>query len=156
MPSNYFMFSTDGTWDGTTLYNNGEEYVADRLYLDLKAARDYDGDFVKGGVVKGGQMTASVVPQGSGQECGVFPGKIELQFPMHKVVIQNDTPNFAIEFTRILLDGADVTDNVVDFVTDIDSINNNVQAYVMLYKPHFIAADEVATINLLPNTTIPS
>ncbi len=150
MPTNYFIFSTGGDWDSTNLYNNGNEYMADRLYLDLKAGRDEWGNFTRGGISNGGDMTALVVPQGSGQEMGVFPGKIDLEFPAHRITVQNDTPQFAIEFTRILLDGVDVTDNVVDFVTDIDAINNNVQAYIMMYKPHFLSADEVMTINLLP------
>jgi hypothetical protein len=150
MPSNYFIFSTSGDWDGTTLYNNGDEYVADRLYIDLKAGRDDYGNYMRGGLVNGnGEATALVVPQGTSQEVGIFPGKIDLEFPMHKVTLTNDTPQFAIEFTRIVLDSVDVTDQVVDFVTDIDAVNNNVQAYIMLYKPHFLSADEVATMNLL-------
>ncbi|HLK14022.1 MAG TPA: hypothetical protein VKT78_04390 [Fimbriimonadaceae bacterium] len=150
MPSNYFIFSTGGDWDSTTLYNNGDEYMADRLYIDLKAGRDDFGNFVRGGLVDGNaDATAMVVPQGTSQEVGIFPGKIDLEFPMHKVTVHNDTPQFAIEFTRVILDGADVTEQVVDFVTDIDAVNNNVQAYIMLYKPHFLAADEVATINLI-------
>ncbi|MHB8635094.1 MAG: hypothetical protein ACYC96_01320 [Fimbriimonadaceae bacterium] len=150
MPSNYFIFSTSGDWDSTTLFNNGDEYVADRLYIDLKAGRDDFGNFVRGGLVNGSaDATALVVPQGTTQEVGIFPGRIDLEFPTHKVTITNDTPQFAIEFTRIVLDGADVTEQVVDFVTDIDAVNNNVQGYIMLYKPHLLAADEVATINFL-------
>jgi hypothetical protein len=149
MPSNYFIFSTGGDWDSTTLYNNGDEYVADRLYLDLKAGRDYAGNYARGGISQGGTMSALVVPQGTNQEVAVFPGRIDLTFPAHNVTIQNDTPQFAIECTRVILDGNDVTDQVVDFVTEIDAPNNVVQAYILLYKPHFISADEVATITLL-------
>lgn len=150
MPTNYFIFSTGGDWDSTTLYNNGDECLADQLYLDLKSGRDDYGNLRKGGLSDGGQMTAYVSPQGeNGAQVGVFPGKIDLSFPMHKITIENDTPNFMIEFTKVFLDGQDISQQVTDLFVNIDAINNEVKAYVMMYKPHFLGADEVATINLL-------
>jgi len=149
MPTNYFIFSTGGDWDSTTLYNNGEEYMADRLYIELKSGRDEFGDICRGGLSNGGDMVAYVIPQDSGREVGIFPGRIDLEFPLHKITLINETPNFAIEFTQVILDGQDVTNQIVDFTTNIDPINNDVQAYILLYKPHFLSADEVATINLL-------
>ncbi len=150
MPTNYFIFSTGGDWDSTTLYNNGDEYLADQLYLELQSGRDDYGNLSKGGLTRGGQMTAFVSPQGSnGSQVGIFPGKIEMQFPVHKVTIENETPTFLIEFTKVLLDDEDVTAQVTDLLVNIDAVNNDVQAYVMMYKPHFLSSDEVATINLI-------
>ena len=150
MPENYFIFTTGGDWDSTTLYNNGDEYLADKLSIELKTARDDMGNPTRGGIANGGTMAAFVSPQNSnGQQEGIFPGKIELEFPLHKLTVVNDTPNFMIEATQILLDGADVTNQIIDLVIDIDAVNNDVQGYLLLYKHHVLGSDEIATLNLL-------
>lgn len=69
--------------------------------------------------------------------------------PTHKLSIVNTTPQFAFEFTQVIFDNEDVTNQVVEIEVNIDSVNNEVSGYIVLYRPHFIAADEVATYNLL-------
>ena len=149
MPLNYFIFTTNGDWDSTTLYNNGEEFMADELEVQLQAGRDGYGGLTSGGLNQGGDMTAYVVPQGTNQQYGIFPGRLDLEFPTHKVSIVNDNPQFAIEFTQITLDGTDITNHITDLQVTIDAVNNNVQAFLTMYKPHFLSADEVATVTLI-------
>jgi len=147
---NYFIFSTRGDWDSTSLYNNGQEFLAGKLYIQLSTSRDLDGSPVRGGLSNGGAMTAYVLPQEDGaNEFAIFPGKIDLDVPTHKVTVENTSPQFAIEFTRVWLDGEDVTEQVVDLEVNVDAINNNVSGFITIYKHHFLASDEVATYNLL-------
>lgn len=123
--------------------------MADRLCIEFRTGRDGYGDLTKGGLSNGGDATALVVPNGTSQEVGIFPGRIDLEFPTHKVSITNPNPAFAIEFTQVHLDGADVTNQICDVVINIDAPANNVQAYLTLYRPHFLSADEVATVTLI-------
>ena len=147
---NYFIFNTGGDWDSTSLYLNGEEFPANRLYLRFETGRDVDGEPRKGGVTNGGEATGYALPQQSGAgEWALFPGKIDLEFPTHKVTIENQTPNFAIELTRVWLDGQDVSDELLDLEIDVDAIDNRVSAYLTLFKPRLFGADEIATHTLL-------
>ncbi|AIE87969.1 hypothetical protein [Fimbriimonas ginsengisoli] len=146
----YFIFNTGGDWDTTTLFLNGEEYPASRLFVRLETGRDAYGQPTRGGLQNGGQMEAFVLPQdGDAREQAIFPGRIDFEFPMHKITVENDTPNFTIEMTRIILDGKDVSDEVTDLSINIDAVANEVEAYLTLFKPHLFAASEMATYNLL-------
>jgi hypothetical protein len=147
---NYFIFNTGGDWDSTTLYNNGEEFASSKLFIELSTNRDLDGRPIRGGLSNGGSMTAYVLPQGDNpDEYAIFPGKIDIEVPTHKVTIENTSPQFAIEFTRVWLDGNEVTEQVTDIEINVDAVNNQVSGYITVFKPHFLAADEVATYNLL-------
>jgi hypothetical protein len=147
---NYFIFSTGGDWDTTSLYLNGENFPSQRLLIQIETGRDYNGDPRRGGLTNGGQATALVQPEQSGAgEWAIFPGKIDLEFPTHKVTIENQSPTFAIELTRVLLDNVDVSNELLDLNIDINAIDNQVSAYLTLYKPHLFGADEVATYTLL-------
>lgn len=147
---NYFIFNTGGDWDSTSLYLNGENFPANRLYIRFETGRDYDGQPSRGGLANGGQATAYAQPQDDGaREWALFPGKIDLEFPRHKLTIQNDSPTFAIELTRVLLDGEDVSDQLLDIEIDVDAINDRVTAYLTLFKHHLFGADEIATFTLL-------
>lgn len=147
---NYFIFSTGGDWDTTSLYLNGENFPSQRLLIQIETGRDYNGDPRRGGLTNGGQATALVQPeQGGAGEWAIFPGKIDLEFPTQKVTIENQSPTFAIELTRVLLDNVDVSNELLDLNIDINAIDNQVSAYLTLYKPHLFGADEVATYTLL-------
>ena len=147
---NYFIFNTGGDWDSTTLFLNGQEFAAAQLFINLETGRDDYGQPARGGIGNGGDMTAYVQPQDTSQgQYVIFPGKIDLEFPLHKISIENPSPQFAIEFTRIVMDNEDVTDRVVDLQVDIDAINDRANAYLSLYRPHFLGADEVASFNLI-------
>ncbi len=147
---NYFIFNTGGDWDSTSLYLNGEEFPANRLYLRFETGRGYDGEPRKGGLGNGGEASCYALPQQSGAgEWALFPGKIDLEFPTHKVTIQNETPTFAIELTRIWLDGTDVSNELLDLEIDVDAIENRVSAYLTLFRPHLFGADEIATTTLI-------
>src|SRR5262249_24792624 len=101
--------------DSTFLENNGAEVMAAQLFVELHAGRDGYGDPCMGGVNTGGEMTAIVRPQDNpNEEIGIFPGRIEMTFPGHIIIIENTHPAFAFEFTRVLYNGRDVTNNVVD------------------------------------------
>jgi hypothetical protein len=146
---NYFIFNTGGDWDSTTLYNNGEEFLADQLFLELQVNRDFDGNPLRGGVGNGGSITAYAQPQNGAAQYAIFPGKVDFEMPAHKLTVVNATPQFAFEFTQVIFDNVDVTAEVVEIQVNIDAVNNEVSGYIVLYKPHFISADEVATYSLL-------
>lgn len=147
---NNMVFSTGGDWDSTTLYNNGSEVLAAQLFVEMHASRDEFGDPAPGGVRTGGEMTAIVRPQENPQqEIGIFPGRLEMNFPGHSLIVENTHPMFAFEFTRVWYNGHEVTNNVMDLYVDINAVDNVVQAYVTLYKPHWFTSDEVATYNII-------
>jgi hypothetical protein len=147
---NNMTFKTGGDWDSTFLYNNGEEVLAAQLFVELHAGRDEFGEPCMGGIGAGGEMTAIVRPQSNPEvEQGIFPGRLQMDFPGHSIVIENNHPGFAFEFTRVWYNGRDVSENVIEVHVDIDAINDNVSAYIMLYKPHWITSDEVATYTIL-------
>ncbi len=143
------VFSTGGDWDSTTLHNNGEEVMADKLLVELHAGRDEDGNATSGGLSRGGEATAYILPQGSTDQEPIFPGNLRLTFPNHALVIENSSPTFAIEMTQVNFDGQDVSNNVLDLMVNIDSVNNEVTASLTLYKAHWFSSDEVATYALL-------
>ena len=144
------VFNTGGDWDSTTLQNNGVEVLAAQMLVQLTAGRDDYGEPTTGGIGAGGEITAVVRPQDNpGAEIGIFPGRLEMTFPGHSIVIENTHPAFAFEFTRVHHNGADVTHQIMDVYVDIDAINNNVKAYLTVYKHHFLAASEVATYNII-------
>src|SRR5437588_1548900 len=147
---NNMVFRTGGDWDSTFLENNGAEVLAAQLFVELHAGRDDWGNPNVGGVNAGGEMTAIVRPQDDPQqEIGIFPGRLEMVFPGHLIIVENTHPGFAFEFTRVLYNGRDVTDNVVDLYVDVNAVDDVVRAYITLYKPHWITADEVATYTIV-------
>jgi len=146
---NYFIFSTNGDWDSTTLYNNGQEFLANRLFVELHVVRDFDGTPLRGGIANGGNISAFAEPQDGSSQYAIFPGKIDIEAPTHKISIENSSPQFTFEFTRIVLDNVDVTGEVVDIEINVDAVNNEVSGFIVLFKHHFLSADEVATYNIL-------
>lgn len=147
---NQVVFSTGGDWDSTTLFKNGREWLAAQLFVELHAGRDDDGEPVRGGIANGGEMTAIVRPQDNPQvEEGIFPGRLEMSFPGHTLAVENTHPNFAIEFTRVWYNGREVTREVLDLYVDVNSVDNFVKAYIVLYKAHWLSADEVATYTII-------
>ncbi len=147
---NNMVFATGGDWDTTTLQNNGVEVLAAQMFVELAAGRNDYGEPANGGVGLGGTITATVrLQEDPNNAIGIFPGRLEMSFPGHTLVIENTHPAFAFEFTRVWHNGADVTNQIVDAYVDIDAINNNVKAYLTLYKHHFLAASEVATYNII-------
>jgi hypothetical protein len=147
---NSFIFKTGGDWDSTTLYNNGQEVPAMELLVNLDTGRDEYGNPMKGGIAIGGTITAYVVPQDdTSQQIGIFPGRLQLDFPRHSLVIENTHPTFAFEFTQVLLDGNDVTHNVMSVDIDVNAGTNEVTAAATIFKPHWFTSNEVATFDLL-------
>ena len=93
---NNMVFSTGGDWDSTTLFNNGGEVMAAQLFVELGASRDDFGNPYPGGISGGGTITAIVRPQDDPQQqIGIFPGRLELNFPGNTLVIENVHPMFA-------------------------------------------------------------
>ena len=147
---NNIVFQTGGDWDTTTLSNNGQEIMAAQLFVDLKAGRDPYGEPDRGGVHNGGEMTAVVRTQEDPDTAiGIFPGRLEMTFTGHELQVENTHPTFAFEFTRVWYNGRDVTDKIMDLYVDINAVDNVVQAYITLYKPHWLGSDEVATYTIL-------
>lgn len=147
---NQLEFSTLGDWDTTTLYNDGVEVLASRLYVEMHAGQSYDDGPARGGIPSGGECTAYINPQeDQSQETPIFPGRLSLSMPSHNVVIENVSPQFDFEATRVWFDSKEVTDNLVDLLVDINAVDNEVNAYIVLYRPHWLSSDEVATYTLI-------
>src|SRR5262249_42005389 len=103
---NNMVFSTGGDWDSTTLFNNGGEGFAAQLFIELHAGRDAYGNPYSGGIADGGEITAIVRPQDNPMnQIGIFPGRLEMNFPGYTLVIENTHPYFAFEFTQVWLNG---------------------------------------------------
>lgn len=147
---NTMIFKTGGDWDSTTLFNNGEEVLASQLFIEIHAGRDGWGDPDRGGIYAGGTINAILRTQDDPDTAqGIFPGRIELDFPGHSIIIDNTHPYFDFEFTRVTYNNIDVTGNIVDLLVNIDADNNVVEANITLYKPHWLTSDEVATYNII-------
>ena len=147
---NHVVFTTGGDWDSTTLANNNQEVLACQLFVQLVAGRDDWGNPCDGGLADGGEMVAYVRTQDDpGREIGLFPGRVELNSPGHQLFVENTHPAFAIEFTRVWYNGREVTDQVVELYYDVNADENEVKAYLTLYRAHWLSADEVATYNIL-------
>lgn len=147
---NNVVFNTGGDWGSTTLDNNGVEVMAAQLFVEMHAGRNEFGEPDRGGVYTGGEITAIIRPQDNPDaEYGIFPGRLEMTFPGHTLILENTHPGFAFEFTHVLYNGRDITNNIVDLYVDINAVDNVVTAYVTLYKAHWLGADEVATYNII-------
>ncbi len=143
---NDMTFQTGGDWNSTTLYNNGVEVPAAQLFIELRAGRDEYDNPIKGGIYDGTDLTAIVRPQDNPDDAlDILPGKLTLTFPGHEVVLENYHPMVDPEATRVWYNGQDVTNRVVDVYMDVNADADTVKAFVSLYKPHFIATDEVIT-----------
>ena len=147
---NNMVFRTQGDWDTTTLENNGAELQADRLFVEMITGRDDYGEPNTGGIGRGGEITAIVVPMDSGgQEMGIFPGRLEIDVPGHNLVLQNTHPAFVFETTQVWYNGREVGDTLLDIHIEVDAVANNVSGYISLFKNHWFGADEVMTFTLL-------
>jgi len=146
---NNVTFRTGGDWDSTTLANNGQEVLANALNVKLTAGRDEGGNPAKGGIQLGGEMTAAIVPQdASEQEIAIFPGRLQLDFPGHEVIVENTNPGFMFEVTRVWYNGADVSNEILDLEVEVNAETNVVRAFIVLFKTHFLGAPEVATYTI--------
>ena len=147
---NDMTFQTGGDWNSTTLYNNGVEVPAAQLFVELRAGRDDYDNPVQGGVYDGTELTAIVRPQDNPDDVlDILPGKLTLVFPGHTVVVENYHPMAEPSATRVWYNGQDVTNRVVDVYADINAQDDSVKAFVSVYKPHFIATDEVITYTIV-------
>lgn len=147
---NNMVLTTGGDWPTTSLHNNNEEIAAAQLFVELVAGRDEFGDPERGGIQLGGEMTAIVRPADNPeQEVGIFPGRLEMNFTGHTLVIENTHPMFAFELTRVWYNGQEVTNDVMDIHVDFNYPENNVKAFIVLFKSKWFGSDEVATFNIL-------
>ena len=143
---NQMTFQTGGDWSSTTLFNNGEEVMAAQLFVEVRAGRDEWDNPIRGGVYDGTDLTAFVRTQENpDQPIDILPGQLTLEFPGHKVVIENYHPLVAADATRVWYNGDDITNRVVDIYVDVNAADDIVKAFVTVYKPHWIATDEVIT-----------
>lgn len=147
---NDITFQTGGDWNSTTLYNNGVEVQAAQLFVEVRAGRDEYDNPMKGGIYDGTDLTAIVRPQDAPDDAlDILPGKLTLTFPGHEIVLENYHPMADPEATRVWYNGQDVTNRVVDVYIDVNALDDVVKAFVSVYKPHFIATDEVITYTIV-------
>lgn len=147
---NDMTFQTGGDWASTTLYNNGAEVPAAQLFVELRAGRDAWNNPVQGGIYEGTALDAFVRPQSSPDEAfDILPGRLTLTFPGHSIVLENYHPLVVPDSTRVWYNGQDVTDRIVDVYVDVNALTDSVQAFVTIYKSHWIAADEAITYTIV-------
>ncbi len=147
---NDMTFQTGGDWANTTLYNNGVEVPAAQLFVELRAGRDEWDNPVQGGIYDGTDLTAIVRPQDSPDEAwDILPGRLTLTFPGHTVVLENYHPMVDLDATRVWYNNQEITNRVVDVYIDVNALEDAVKAYVTVYKPHWIATDEVITYTIV-------
>ena len=72
-----------------------------------------------------------------------------MDFPGYNIVLENTHPAVELEDTRILLNGENVTDRIVDMVVDINAVDDVVSAYITVYKNHWFRRDEVITHTII-------
>ena len=141
---NSLVFATEGSWDSTTLFNNGEEVFASRLFVSLRRARGWLGND------RGGDLTAYVCLQDSpSEEVGMFPGSFEIQIPRNNLLIINRDPHFAFENTQVFYQEVDVTISTAELYLEIDADQNIVQCYISLFQGHGIGSGDAETFTLL-------
>ncbi len=147
---NEMTFQTGGDWENTTLYNNGVEVPAAQLFVELRAGRDEYDNPIRGGIYDGTDLTAIVRPQENPEEAwDILPGRLTLNFPGHTIVLENYHPMVELDATRVWYNGQEVTNRVVDVYIDVNALEDVVKAYVTVYKPHWIATDEVITYTIV-------
>ncbi len=147
---NMMVFRTGGSWESTTLQRNGSELPADELFVELSAGRDEYGEPENGGITLGGEMAAYVRAQTDPhQQTPIFPGRLEMYFPEHSVVIENTHPSFAFEFTRVWYNEREITRSVMDIAVQINAPENIASAGLVMYRPHLLGSDEVLSVSLL-------
>ena len=147
---NDMQFRTGGTWETTTLHNNGYELAAAQLYIELRAGRDDYGDEASGGIGEGADLTAMIRPaEDPLSPFDIFPGRITLEFPNYQIVMENEHPEVDMRHLSVWLNGDDITNRVVDIVVDINAVDDFVQAFATVYKSRFLVRDEVITHNIL-------
>ncbi len=141
---NSLVFATEGSWDTTTLFNNGEEVFATRLFVSLRRKRGWAGGD------QGGDLTATLSLQDDPDtDLGIFPGSLEIQVPRHNIVILNRDPHFAFESTQIYYQEIEVTMSVAELYLEIDSDQNIVQCYISLFQGHGIGSGNAETFTIL-------
>ena len=147
---NDMTFQTGGDWSSTTLYNNGVEVPAAQLFVELRAGRDEYDNPIRGGIYDGTDLTAIVRPQDNPDNAlDILPGKLTLTFPGHAIVLENYHPLVTPEATRVWYNGQEITNRVVDVYVDVNAQDDAVKAFVSVYKPHWIATDEVITYTIV-------
>ena len=147
---NEMIFHTGGDWESTTLFNNGVEVQALQLFIEILAGRDEFGNPDQGGIYDGTELTAIVRPQDDPDNpVDILPGRVTLEFPGHTIVVENYHPMVELDATRVWYNGEDVTRRVVDVYVDVNAADDVVKAFITVYKPHWIAADEVITYTIV-------
>src|SRR4029077_11320398 len=126
------------------------EVLAAQLFVEIHAGRDGFGEPAGDGIFNGGGATATVrLQEDPSQAVDVFPGRLELHFPGHDVQLENLDPLLAFTATRVWYNGQDVPRRLMDLHVDVNAGAKMVQASITLFKPHWITADEIATIELI-------
>jgi hypothetical protein len=143
---NELVFRTGGSWDTTTLFNNGYEVAAAQLFIELHAGRDEWGEPVDGGIFEGADLAALIRPADDPMSpWDILPGRLTMEFPGYTLILENYHPAVYMENTRIYMNGENITDRVIDLYVDINAVDNVVSAYVTVYKNNWFRRDEVIT-----------
>jgi len=145
---NNLTFTTQGSWETTTLTRNGEQVAARAIYLKLTSVDFNEGD--DGGTDSGIIVDEArvVIPRVSQDEvddaidrgnfdlayslCSdedIFPGLIEFITPSTAFRVELTDPTMNSDNFRFFMEGIDITDDICEVEFNIDSINNTVSGW---------------------------
>lgn len=148
---NHWVLRTNGTWDGTTLHNNGEEVPATELFLEINCGLDELGEPMWGGVSCDGDLTAFVRLNAPGTpEVPIFPGQLDIETPRHRICLENFNPiEPAVPNTLVWLDGRQVQLNLLRLLVHLDYERNIIGGEIEVYKDHLLGLDEIISLPIL-------
>jgi hypothetical protein len=155
MPLNDILFSTDGTWDNTNVFNLGNPLPCRRIFLDLKTYGEADGE---SGVDEGGSLTGWVdyVREGFDNDpnppldrADIFPGAIEFQIKNKVVRVECTSREGNFLDTRVFVDGFEMTEEVVRVFADIDAIDDRVTVWYKFKSGEVLDIAEYQEVTLI-------
>lgn len=158
MPINDFAFQTSGSWDTTSVIYNGQNWDAARcFFVELRT----DGDW---GVSDGGEITgtATFVDPSVNQAdysdplamptiiTPIFPGRISFTaVGKPTITIENIDPDFEFLNTVVMMDGVDISNDIVALKFDIDAINDAVTGWVKYISSAILGLEDITTLYIL-------
>lgn len=156
MPLNDILFSTDGTWDNTNVFNCGKPLPCRRIFLDLRTYGEEDGE---SGVDEGGSLVGWVdyVAQGADEQdlhapterADIFPGAIEFQVKNQVVRVECSSREANFLATRVFVDGLEMTEEIIRVFAEIDAVDDRVSVWYKYKSGEFVDIAEYQEVTLI-------
>lgn len=170
MPLPHYAFTTQGSWETTTLTNNNQQIDARAIYIHLCSNNWLDGG--DGGLDEGVQVNEArlVMPRsvdveenidacadkGNFEEAfsycldqDIFPGAITFYVNASELTISVLDPSGDLNSLQITWEGIDITDDFCEVVCNVDAIKNSVILYLKLAENRQFNRFDVTTVTIL-------